>query len=117
MREGGSADVATTTIALPEEQFVALPRLTWWRGLLKVARENPMGTAGFVIVLGFILVGTFGPYLAPYSPTGVDASVQLQGPTLAHPFGTNGLGEDMLSRVLAGARLSLLLFPAPLPIH
>ena len=108
--------MATTTIALPEEQFVALPRLTWWRGLLKVARENPMGTAGFAIVLGFILVGTFGPYLAPYSPTGVDASVQLQGPTLAHPFGTNGLGEDMLSRVLAGARLSLVIGAAAVGI-
>lgn len=108
--------MATTTIALPEEQAVALPRARRWRALAKVARENPLGTLGFLIVLGFILLGAFGPYLTPYSPTGVDVDAQLQGPSLAHPFGTDGLGEDMLSRVLAGARLSLVIGAAAVGI-
>jgi len=98
-----------TTIVLQEEQVVAAPEARRWRGLAKIARDNPMGTLGFLIVVAFIVVGSLGPYVAPYSPTGVDASAQLDGPSLAHPFGTDGLGRDVLSRVLAGARLSLVI--------
>ena len=98
-----------TTIVLQEEQAVAAPEARRWRGLAKIARDNPMGTLGFLIVVAFIVVGSLGPYVAPYSPTGVDASAQLDGPSLAHPFGTDGLGRDVLSRVLAGARLSLVI--------
>jgi peptide/nickel transport system permease protein len=108
--------VATGAIVLAEEQAARLPRAGRLRGVLKVARENPMGSAGFVIVLGFILVGAFGPYLAPYSPTATSVADQLEGPSLAHPFGTTGLGEDMLSRVLAGARLSLVIGAAAVGI-
>ncbi len=101
--------MATSTIVLAEEQVARLsPQPARWRGLLKVARDNPIGTIGLIIVLTFIVVGALGPLVASYRPTGVDASVQLQGPTLTHPFGTNGLGQDVLSRVLAGARLSLI---------
>lgn len=108
--------MATTTIALPEEQLVTLPSVSRWRGALRVARDNPLGTLGFIIVLSFILMGTFGPFLAPYDPRDVDATVQLDGPSLAHPFGTNGLGQDVLSRVLAGARLSLVIGAAAVGI-
>lgn len=108
--------MATTTIALPDERAIAVPSAPRWRGALRVARGNPLGTIGLVLVLTFILVGTFGPFLAPYSPTHTDASVQLQGPSLDHPFGTNGLGQDTLSRVLAGARLSLVIGAAAVGI-
>ena len=106
----------TTAIVLQEEQYAGRPETDRWRGLLRVARNNPVGTLGFLLVVAFILMGTFGPYLTPYSPTGVDASAQLDGPSLAHPLGTNGLGQDMLSRVLAGARLSLVIGAAAVGI-
>ena len=105
-----------TTILLQKEQFIAPPERSRMRGLLRVARNNPVGTLGFMLVVAFIVMGSFGPYLTPYSPTGVDASAQLDGPSLAHPFGTNGLGQDMLSRVLAGARLSLVIGAAAVGI-
>jgi len=108
--------MAATTIVLQEEQYVAAPEVGRWRGLLRVARANPVGTVGFVLVVAFIVMGSLGPYLTPYSPTHVDASAQLDGPSLAHPFGTNGLGQDMLSRVLAGARLSLVIGAAAVGI-
>ena len=108
--------MATTTIALGEEQAIALPSAGRWRGALRIARANPLGTIGLVLVVAFILTGAFGPFLAPYSPTHTDASVQLQGPSLDHPFGTNGLGQDTLSRVLAGARLSLMIGSAAVGI-
>ena len=106
----------TTAIVLQEEQYAGRPETDRWRGLLRVARNNPVGTLGFLLVVAFIVMGTFGPYLTPYSPTGVDASAQLDGPSLAHPLGTNGLGQDMLSRVLAGARLSLVIGAAAVGI-
>ena len=56
-----------------------------------------------------MFTGIFGPYLTPYEPTRTDVSAQLQWPSLDHPFGTNGLGNDVLSRVLAGARLSFVI--------
>jgi ABC-type dipeptide/oligopeptide/nickel transport system permease subunit len=108
--------VATTTIVLHEERLVVPAQPSRLRGLVKIARENPIGAMGFLLVVLFIVMGSIGPYLVPYSPTGVDASAQLDGPSLAHPFGTNGLGQDMLSRVLAGARLSLVIGAAAVGI-
>ncbi len=98
-----------TTIALPEERAPALHERDRWGALARVARRNPLGVVGFVIVAAFVFLGIFGPYLAPHSPTGIDVTAQLEGVSMAHPFGTNSLGQDMLSRVIAGARISLLI--------
>ncbi len=98
-----------TTIALPEERVSTLQEADRWRALARVARRNPLGVVGFVIVACFIFLGTFGPYLAPHSPTAINVTAQLEGVSTAHPFGTNSLGQDMLSRVIAGARISLLI--------
>lgn len=100
--------MAVRTLAA-QEPALALPRVSRRRALLRVARQNPLGVAGLLIVLGFIFLGVFGPYLTPYGPTEIRAGPQLEGPTLAHPFGTNSLGRDMLSRVIAGARISMLI--------
>lgn len=101
--------MAVTTVALPEEQALAVPETRRWQALLRVARQNPLGMAGLVIVLGFVFLGVFGPYIAPYDPRQISTGPQLAGPSLAHPFGTNSLGQDMLSRVIGGARISLLI--------
>jgi ABC-type dipeptide/oligopeptide/nickel transport system permease subunit len=69
------------------------------------------------IVLAFLALGTiqvisqdvFGQALAPYDPMGRNVEAQYQGPSLEHPFGTNQFGHDMLSRILAGARISFLI--------
>ena len=101
--------MATTTIALPGEQAVGFPQRGRWRALARLAKDNPVGVLGLVIVLAFILLGVFGPFLAPYDPRQISAGPQLAGPSLDHPFGTNSLGQDMLSRVIGGARISLLI--------
>jgi len=99
--------VATGAIVLRGEQAAEPPRVSRGRTLLRTARDNPLGAIGFFIVLMFIVVGSIGPLVTPYDPSSISADDQLQGPSLAHPFGTDGLGQDMLSRVLSGARLSL----------
>lgn len=100
--------MATTTVALPEQGWT-LPEANRWRSLLLIARRNPLGVVGLILALGFIFLGAFGPYLTPYSPTDSNLEAQLAGPSLAHPFGTDSLGRDMLSRVIGGARISLLI--------
>lgn len=108
--------MATTTAALPGDQTWTLPESNRWRNLLRVGRQNPLGVIGLFIVLGFIFLGAFGPYIAPYDPRATNLDAQLAGPSFAHPFGTNSLGQDMLSRVIGGARLSLLIGAAAVGI-
>jgi peptide/nickel transport system permease protein len=102
--------MATTPAILLAEEL-AIPEAGPGRlqTVLRVARANPLGAIGFIIVAGFIVMGTIGPLVTPYSPSQTNVHAQLQGPSLTHPFGTTGLGRDVLSRVLAGARLSLII--------
>lgn len=51
--------------------------------------------------------GVLADVVAPYSPTAVDARAAFQGPSLAHPFGTDRFGRDVLSRLIFGIRVSL----------
>jgi peptide/nickel transport system permease protein len=75
--------------------------------VVEFAQRKPLGAAGAVIVLLLILVALGAEFLAPYPYDVGVASVRLQGPTLAHPFGTDANGRDMLSRIIWGARISV----------
>lgn len=108
--------MATATVALPEEQAFALPEKRRLRALGNVARRNPFGVIGLVIVVAFVFLAIFGPFIAPYDPTKSDAQAQLTGPSLAHLFGTDTLGQDVLSRVIAGARISFIIGAAAVGI-
>ena len=63
---------------------------------------------GAAIVLVAALAAIAGPALAPFSPSTQELPLRLEGPTRAHPFGLDELGRDVLSRILAGARISFL---------
>ena len=63
---------------------------------------------GLVVVLGFCGLALAAPLLAPYPPDQQNMSNVLRGPSAAHPFGTDEFGRDSLSRILYGARLTLL---------
>jgi peptide/nickel transport system permease protein len=66
-----------------------------------------IGLAGAAIILLWSAVAVLAPRLAPYSPRQVDVLTRLKAPSAEHPFGTDSLGRDVLSRVLVGARVSL----------
>ena len=80
-------------------------------------RAGPLGHRGFLAGAGlvalFVAASLLAPLVAPYDPHVVadgGATATLERPTPAHPFGTDALGRDLLSRVLwAGARRSLLI--------
>jgi peptide/nickel transport system permease protein len=63
---------------------------------------------GLAVVLVAVLAASVGPILTPYDPLSQELSRRLEGPSLAHPFGLDELGRDILSRILSGARISLL---------
>ena len=60
------------------------------------------------VVVVTALAALFGPAILPFDPSAQDLPARLSGPTLAHPFGLDELGRDILARVLAGARISLM---------
>jgi peptide/nickel transport system permease protein len=66
-----------------------------------------LAAIGAVIIALLILLAVFGPLISPYDPNDIDMSNRVQPPSLAHPFGTDDFGRDILSRVLTGARVSL----------
>jgi len=71
------------------------------------ARRQPLAVIGVVLLSGFIVCGLAAPWLAGYSPTAIDLTHRLEGPSAEHWAGTDELGRDTLARLLWGARLSL----------
>lgn len=76
-----------------------------WR---RAAGYNPLATAGVLLVAVFLFCALFAPWLAPYDPAELNLATRLQGPSSAHWFGTDELGRDILSRIIYGARISML---------
>jgi peptide/nickel transport system permease protein len=73
-----------------------------------VIRRNPLALSGIVLIAIFILFALFAPWIAPRDPALIDLPARLAGPSRAHWFGTDELGRDMLSRIVYGARISML---------
>jgi peptide/nickel transport system permease protein len=63
---------------------------------------------GAAIVILAVVAAVTAPWVVPYDPSSQQLSLRLEGPSLHHPFGLDELGRDIFSRVLAGARISLL---------
>ncbi len=72
-----------------------------------VLRASPLGIGAVVILIALAIVAVFGPLLLPYDPLVQDRLSQTKPPSAAHLLGTDYLGRDVFSRVLAGARPSL----------
>jgi peptide/nickel transport system permease protein len=70
-------------------------------------RGNRLAVAGGVVVLLLAAVAVLAPVLAPYDPAAYDVKQILLAPSVAHWFGTDQLGRDVLSRMLFGARISM----------
>lgn len=73
---------------------------------LRMIMRDPWTVLGGVIVIAFILMALFAPWLAPEDPTRGSIVRRLQSPSTSHWLGTDGLGRDLLSRILYGARVS-----------
>jgi len=69
--------------------------------------KNKLAVAGGIIVSLLFFVAVFAPLISPYNPDDIDRKHIFVSPDIHHPFGTDDLGRDVLSRMLWGARISL----------
>jgi peptide/nickel transport system permease protein len=81
---------------------------TQFVSLRRAARHNVLATAGVVMVAVFLACALFAPWIAPQDPARIDLPARLMAPSASHWFGTDELGRDILSRVIYGARISML---------
>ncbi|WP_051070871.1 ABC transporter permease [Mesorhizobium sp. STM 4661] len=92
------SSVADASLSTPDRQRFPL---------LRALLADPFTCVALILVTGFLITAVFAPWLAPYSPIKIDVLHKLQPPSLAHWFGTDHLGRDLLSRVIHGARTAL----------
>ncbi len=78
-----------------------------WADAWHRLKKNRLALASFWILIFMILFCFVGPFLSPYDFITQNHQNTLQGPSLAHPFGTDDLGRDQLTRVMVGGRVSL----------
>src|SRR5690606_1529648 len=68
---------------------------------------QPLGAAGFLIIVAMAIAAAFAPWVAPYDPLAVDYGAMLAAPSVDHWLGTDSFGRDVLSRIIYGARTAL----------
>ncbi len=76
--------------------------------ILRFGSRQPLAAIGIVLLTGFVLAAFLAPELAPFDPAHLNLNARMLLPGSAHLFGTDELGRDILSRILFGARISLL---------
>jgi peptide/nickel transport system permease protein len=81
---------------------------TTWNTAARLGRRNVLASIGMVLVAVFVVFALFAPWIAPQNPSNIDLPSRLQPPSGAHWFGTDELGRDIFSRVIYGARISML---------
>ncbi|HKU24299.1 MAG TPA: ABC transporter permease, partial [Candidatus Sulfotelmatobacter sp.] len=82
--------------------------ISWPRRIAGNARHNPLAAIGVVLVIIFAFFALFAPWIAPQDPAAINLPSRLDSPSHQHWFGTDELGRDILSRVIYGARISML---------
>src|SRR6202012_1156786 len=96
--------MAGLTLASP---FAERRTYSPWRETWRRYRRHKLAMVSAFLMLIIVVGGVFGPLFWPVSSNDIDVSATLQGPSLAHPFGTDDLGQDILARMIYGGRISL----------
>ncbi len=92
----------------PPALEVARPRVSEFRRIIKVMFDRWVVVAGTVIVLFFIIIAILAQWITPYDPNIMDYAAIRQQPSMEHILGTDELGRDVVSRMIAGSQVSLL---------
>ena len=82
---------------------------TFLKEAMNTLKKNKMAIIGLTVIIFFILIAIFAPYVAPYSPYDINLDLQFSRPSMSNWFGTDMLGRDILSRIIFGTRISLLI--------
>lgn len=108
VKRGSVADSQAPTLPLAPSPARPSSAENPWSSAARHVWRNPLGAIGTVAVVSLVLVALLAPWLAPRSPYDQYARQELVGPSPAFPLGTDELGRDLLSRLIHGARISLL---------
>jgi peptide/nickel transport system permease protein len=101
--------MAATSPAVLVDATRATPRRDgWWVTLARFVRKKPLGAGGGAIVLVMVLTAAFADPLATHDPIATDAAHTLARPGADHWLGSDHLGRDIYSRIVHGARISLI---------
>jgi peptide/nickel transport system permease protein len=84
------------------------PHYSEFRRIIRVFMGRKLALIGLIIILIMVVTAIFAPWLAPYDPYLMDIGNKLEQPSWDHPFGTDSLGRDTLSRIIYGSRTSLI---------
>src|SRR4030095_3254417 len=97
--------MAGLTLAPPSAE----PRPAWspWRETWRRYRRHKLAVVSAFLLLVLIVAVGFGPFVWWISINYIELHSRLEGPSLAHPFGTDDLGQDILARMIYGGRISL----------
>ncbi|MFW6097493.1 MAG: ABC transporter permease [Chloroflexota bacterium] len=89
-------------VELPEDEA-----RTYWQDTISQLLRHRLGMLGLILTTVLIIMGIFGPYIAPYDPNAIDPVARFASPSLDHFMGGDDFGRDIFSRILHGARVSL----------
>lgn len=100
-------ELAPATAAEKAANDQMRPSVSYWKDAMHRFARNKLAMCMLALLIFIILCAILGPIISPYTYKGQSADVR-QGPSLAHPFGTDKLGRDLFVRVMYGTRISLL---------
>ncbi|RYC23236.1 ABC transporter permease [Ciceribacter ferrooxidans] len=103
----------TDMTAAPEEMVETLESDSFLRDTIRVFRKNKMAMLGLILVSLLFFVAFFIPIISPHDPYRVALGEQFLPPSSTYWLGTDNFGRDLLSRILYGARISLLVGIVP----
>ncbi len=104
--------------SFPEEMFVigednsdaeeiGRPSITYWQDVWQRFRRDPLALMGLAVILIMGIMAIVMPMVSPYTYSGMNPAAMDQGPSWAHPCGTDQMGRDLFIRIMYGARISL----------
>lgn len=92
-----------------EDEGGPAPTTNRGRKILRRMLKNRLAVLGLLIVFALILLAVFAPYISPHDPTEQQYDKIEEPPSVEHPFGTDSLGRDVLSRTIHGSQYALFL--------
>ena len=90
-------------------EVINRPSTTLWQDARRRFRLNPLAMGGLIVLTLIIIFALVGPFLSHFDYRSNDLHATLLPPNWVHPFGTDELGRDIMTRTMYGGRISLLI--------